>query len=625
MLCLRVALQHRGAEIEGDHLRGQVLRVQPLDHRVVPVQLVEQRRRRSTHALRPARADQVVIAFVATQAARVAVARVARGRCDRAGRCDRRQDAIALVALAVPIRTIGALGSVRPIVAIERAFAALEAITSLAGPQRRRAATAELVELLFDDLHQQVLAPIEIRRDERVAVGNQVANAHPRRVRVTQRLSDVAAQRHGVGELRRDREQRQQVAVTQRFLKAVAVEIEDLDEACGGLLGRVDSFELHAVRIREHRRAARITQHFAQRLVARLQFIDRRRVDRAMHRDPRPGRMEHDDVAGGQLHVLRLVALNQKLVDVELGDDLPVASQSDLAHRSVRPRPAGRHDRRQQRRLARQRIDAGTLRRPDDEYLHRAQLAERHVEVEVGVQAPDLRAQMALEVGGLDAGHREAADARQVQQAVAIDRGAVVDVDRAPCTDQHLVARPDDVVSRHGHIVDRCEAVQRIGKEAGAEVGQQATGRCFDEALELARYRRRHLAAQTHLRHRAVAPDAVAERRTQGRRAVGHRAHRTASGRHPAVGLLSTARHAGRDVARRVEGSARCRLFVDLRIRSANRQTQQQPERTGTKAEHCHVSADVQVGLRARMHRTGRRRPKSRGRRRSTLAIQTGW
>ena len=103
----------------------------------------------------------------------------------------------------------------------------------------------------------------------------------------------------------------------------------------------------------------------------------------------------------------------------------------------------------------------------------------------------DLRAQVLLEVGGLDAGDVEAAHLGQVEHAVAVDRAAVVDVDRAPGAGHDLVARADRVVGRDRHVVERLEGVGGVGEERRAEDRQQPPGRAFDEALELVRLRRR--------------------------------------------------------------------------------------------------------------------------------------
>ena len=88
----------------------------------------------------------------------------------------------------------------------------------------------------------------------------------------------MAAQRDGVGELRRDRQQGQHVAIAQRLLQPVAVELEGFDEACRlGLLG-VDTFELGPVRVGQKRCATGVAQHFAHRLLRRLEFVDCRGV-----------------------------------------------------------------------------------------------------------------------------------------------------------------------------------------------------------------------------------------------------------------------------------------------------------------------------------------------------------
>ena len=474
-----VALQDRLAEVEGDHLGAQV-GVEPLDRRVVPVQLVEERGRRALRA----GDDGAVFG------ARAALAARAVGSSSRSVRMPVRRRGRRWRALPARPRCCARRCSLP-------AALPLPLSRSRSPPRLLRSAGAIVLVaqarplVVVDHLHEQVLAPVEVGRDERVAVGDQVADAHARRERIAQRLGDVALQRHRVGELRRDREQGHDVAVAQRLLQAGGVEAEGLDEARRERLRRIDALELDPVRIGEHRRAAGVAQHLAQRLLRALQLVDRRRVDRAGDGDARPGRLEDDDVAGGELHVLRLVALDQELVDVELGDDLAVAAQQDLAHRARRARAARGDDRREQRRLARQRDHAGPLRRADDEHAQAAQLAERDREIEVGEQAPDLRAQVLLEVGGLDAGDVEAADLGQVEHAVAVDRAAVVDVDRAPGARHDLVARADRVVGRDRHVVERLEVVGGVGEEARAEDRQQPSGRAFDEALELVRLRRR--------------------------------------------------------------------------------------------------------------------------------------
>ena len=449
----RVALHDGLAEVEGNHLRRQVLQVQPLDHGVVPVQLVEQGGRRLARAL-----DHCPVFFVGSAAPQAVVSLA------RAGR--------------VPgLHRVATLQCDRP---VARARAAASVVL-----QR----PAHAVGVVFDHLHEQVLAPVEVGRDQGLAVGDQVADAHAGAKRITQRLRDMTLQCHRVGELRRDREQGEDVAVAQRGLQPRAVEPELLDEAGGPGLGGIDPLELGPVRVHQYRGAAGIAQDFAHRLLRRFQFVDGRGVDRAGERDPRPDRLEHDHVAGRELHVARLVTLDQELVHVELGDDARIAPQQHLAHRAVGRRATRRHQRAEQGRLAGQGVDPGPLRRADHEHLDGAKLPECDAQVEIGEQPADLRPQMALEVGGLDAGDAEAADPRQVEHAVAVDRAAKVDIDRTPAADDDLVAGADRVVGRDRHVVQRREAVGGVGEEAGAEGRQHAARGLLDKTLELARPR----------------------------------------------------------------------------------------------------------------------------------------
>src|SRR5205823_13609213 len=108
---------------------------------------------------------------------------------------------------------------------------------------------------------------------------------------------------------------------------------------------------------------------------------------------------------------------------------------------------------REDRRLAGQVVDAGPQRRSDHEHVEAAQMAEADVEIEVGEHAANLRAQVSLDVGGLHPGNAEAAHLRQIDLPVAVDGGAVVDVDGSPGADDQLVAGPDDVVGRDRHVV----------------------------------------------------------------------------------------------------------------------------------------------------------------------------
>jgi hypothetical protein len=265
--------------------------------------------------------------------------------------------------------------------------------------------------------------------------------------------------------------------------------------------------------------------------------------------------------------------LHEELVEVELRDDLAVAAQQHLAHRTQRARPAGGGHGRQQRRLRRQRVRARPLGRPDDEHAQATQLAQRHVQAEVRVQAADLVAQVLLQVGGLHAGDIEAADLGQADLSVAVHLAAVVDVDRAPGADVHLVARAHQVVAGDGNVVGAAGQSMAFAEEVGAEHRQQAAGGAFDELLELARLRRH---GRTLRRHGQVG-------RTIGGTigGIGHAAgHSGRCGPRDAGGarLTGRARHTHRrgwHVARRVEGLRRCGLVGGARGQHAKGQDKQ--------------------------------------------------
>ena len=384
-------------------------------------------------------------------------------------------------------------------------------------------------------------------------------------------------QRDGIGKLRRDRQQRQHVAVAQLPLQAGLVELELFDIACGRRAGRVDALDQCLVRVGQHRRSARIAKHITHRLLRRLELVDGRRVKGTVQGDARPSGLEHHHVAGHQLHVLGLVALHQELVDVELGDHRSIAPQQHLAHRPAGAGAARRHHGRQQRRLARHGVDPRHARRAHHENLHPAQFAQGHVQVEVGIEPPDLRAQVPFQFRRLDAGHGEAADLGQIDLAIAVHGGAVVDVDTTPGANHHFVTRAHGVVAGHRNVVDRRETVGRVDKETGPEQRQLPPGGRLDELLELVGLDRHQLVA-TLQRIGAALPrkPSGTALRIQGLLAIACRGTRRSSG----------------GIGRRIEGAAG--RFVSGEARSSRQahaeKKGQRPEgRRRAKAEQGHA------------------------------------
>lgn len=339
------------------------------------------------------------------------------------------------------------------------------------------------------ELHQLVLADVVVRGDEGVPVGDELADAHAGGVRVAQGGRDVAAQGDGVGELGRDAKEGDDVAVPEQRAPGLG-QVQRGDGARRLGLGGVDAFELGRAGVGGGAGAAAVAKHALQGLALRLQFVDGWRVDRAQHRHAGASRGVDDDVPRQQPDVPVLVAVDDEVVEVQLGDDLAVTAQLDLAHAAVLGRAAAGEDGADQGRQAADGVVAWPARLPDDEDLDAAQLAQGDVEAEVPEHPAHLGAQVGFGVSGLDAGHAHGADAGDVDLPVAVDGGAVVDVDAAPGADVQLVARAEHVVDRHGDAVNGREAAVCPGKVGLAEQRQLLAGGVVDEALELVLLRR---------------------------------------------------------------------------------------------------------------------------------------
>src|SRR5215468_5519744 len=91
---------------------------------------------------------------------------------------------------------------------------------------------------------------------------------------------------------------------------------------------------------------------------------------------------------------------------------------------------------------------------PNYEDLNRAQLSNIYTEVEVAEELAYCALEIRLKLLVLQASHADGTHARDVDVAIAIDYGAVVDIDRAPRADQKFVTGSDYVGGGNGHAVD---------------------------------------------------------------------------------------------------------------------------------------------------------------------------
>jgi hypothetical protein len=181
------------------------------------------------------------------------------------------------------------------------------------------------------------------------------------------------------------------------------------------------------------------------------------------------------------------VSLGDEGVQVELGRDLAAALDLHVAHAAVGVGAAAGEQRGHQRRQARHGVGAGAVGLAHHVHGHRAQLAEVDVDGHALVQAGDRGADHVLRFAGLDAGQRHGADGRNRNGAVAVDGGAIIDIDRAPAANLQFIARPERVVGLHRRVRHRRESRRCIGEKRRAENRQQFAGIVGDEFLEFAR------------------------------------------------------------------------------------------------------------------------------------------
>ena len=129
-------------------------------------------------------------------------------------------------------------------------------------------------------------------------------------------------------------------------------------------------------------------------------------------------------------------------------------------------------------------VGAGPARLAHDEDLDRAELAERHDQLEIAEVLRHRLLHLRREVLVANARDLHRAHARDVDRAVAVHYRAVVDVDLAPGADHQLVARADQVVRRDRDVLHRREGGRRAAEEVVAVERQPLAGGLEDEVLE---------------------------------------------------------------------------------------------------------------------------------------------
>ena len=156
-----------------------------------------------------------------------------------------------------------------------------------------------------------------------------------------------------------------------------------------------------------------------------------------------------------------------------------------MPHRSAGRGSAGREDRIGQRAQRTDGVAAGTARLADDEDIDRAQLSHADVEIEVLIDASDVRLQKALQLVVAQSGNIQTADARNVDRAVAVDPGVDIQIDLPPGANQQLVSRADNVIGSDGSMVDRGKRRGRLFEQVRAVDRQRLAERGRDHLLKI--------------------------------------------------------------------------------------------------------------------------------------------
>ena len=296
-----------------------------------------------------------------------------------------------------------------------------------------------------------VLPIVERVGDEVVVVAQKIGDAHAGMPGIAGGQCHVPLQGNGIVETRRQRLDPNQIAVLDRLGEAVLVEGEFVDRPDFTIL---NAFQQHVLTEGRGGQPARHRDQIIECLLA-LEFEDRGDVHAAADGGELPNGRNEDDIAGKKLRVLRFVALEEKIVDIELGDDSVGALQLDTAHRALGAGPAGCKQRIDQRGKRTDRVGAGLSDLADHENLDGAQFAQSDDEIEILEDAGHRAAHARIEILITRRRDIDRADLGNVDAAIAIDCRAHIDIDLAPGTHQNLIARADHVVGGDGYALQR--------------------------------------------------------------------------------------------------------------------------------------------------------------------------
>ena len=235
-----------------------------------------------------------------------------------------------------------------------------------------------------------------------------------------------------------------------------------------------------------HRVDAACIEHRVGQLLARGELVDTLTVDAADDGDLLARRRDVDHVAVLQHRIAGLVAAQQQVVEVEIGDQATVAAQLHRAEAAAGRRPSGGEHGIDQGRQAAHRVRSGPRGESGDVDGDAVQARYRHLEVEVAVLARNLARDHVVKVAVAYPAHGDGANLRHEDAPVVADpEPHAGGLDRAGKAEGQLVAGIDPVVWRDRGGRRRGEIARPRNKQFGAEAPQGFAGDLRDVRLEL--------------------------------------------------------------------------------------------------------------------------------------------
>ncbi len=307
-----------------------------------------------------------------------------------------------------------------------------------------------------------------------VRVGLQVVDgtddlrqSHAFGIGVGRRRMDIAL--HSDSRIQRGREARdaQHVAIAHEWRGRVASG-GDIDGHHHPIFLVIDAGERGFARIGFRRETAGQVDRVRGRRSA-LHFIDCRAMHLAAHRNGGTDRGHEHDVAWQQLRIVRGVAAQEHVVQIEGPDHLTLALELNAAQGADRLHAARGEQRGRDAPKTADRVRARPARLSEHKHANRSRVAHRHVGAHPDHLARDAFFEALLHCREALAAHADRTQLGEAHAAIAAHDERYRAVLVAVQLHVKLIASTHDVVRRHRHVRDRREGGRRALEQVVAE------------------------------------------------------------------------------------------------------------------------------------------------------------